>query len=354
MNFNLTMETSALVKSLKYASQICDNGKIPILKSALVNVANDRVTFTATNTEQSATITENGSGSGSVCIDVPALLAKASALPSGSEVNISGDDKFVTIKSGKSRWKMPVLPAVDFPIEIADEIPGGSIDVGADFSYAVNCVSGAADTQIGKSISGIHIDGSRIVATNGHQLRIVEIDVELGSATIPTKLAKLFPETATIKISDNAISFSNGGITVKSKLIAGQYPDWKRVVSSFSDKMVNSASINRIDMISAINRAAAIRSNSSYVTIKLIIAENSIEIKSENKSDGEEGFDAIDAIVSGDRGEIGLNASYVLDSLKTLDCERVTIKYADASTPIYISPENSDRENTRIVMPVRV
>lgn len=355
MTFSLTIETARIISALKLASNVAD-GSIPILKSTLIRASRGSAQFTATNTAQTVTAKYEAHGDGEICIETAALLAKLNTLPSGSEVSLVADGAQVIVKSGRSKWKLPYLPAIDFPTSTADEIDAETVAVGPDFIAAVNAVIGGAETNIGVAHNGVRIDGNTAIATNGKQLRIAEFSMDAGSFTLPISVAKMIPAECEIRSSENAVSFSTQAMTVKTKLVEGTYPDWQRMLSVSQEKLTGHALVDRDEFIKALEAASAIKLSGekagSFVNMRLTFGER-VDIFTRNHVESEEGSADCECERDGDESSVGVNGKFLIDSAKSLDCDTLKIAYGDQGAPLVLSPVAGDRANYRVIMPRR-
>lgn len=354
MTFSLTIDTARILAAIKLTSQVSDAGNIAILKSTLIRVNDGVARFTATNTYQTITAQYPAEGSGEICVETSALLAKIQTLNSGSQISLEIDGPQIVAKSGRSKWKLPYLPARDFPSSVADVIASDPIDVGSDFLGAVNSVIGAAEIDTGVSHAGIRVDGNSVIATNGKQLRVVEYGKNAGEFTLPLSVAKLIPAECEIRATQQAVSFSTAAVTIKTKLIEMTYPDWRRILSSFEDKLTGSVTVDRNDFISALETASAIKMSGekqgSFVNMRITFGEV-VEIFTRNHVENEEGSADCQCERDGHEVAIGVNGKMLIDAAKSVQCDTLKIRYGDKGTPIVLMPLNSDGVNLRVVMP---
>lgn len=355
MTFSLTIEASDLLAAIKLTSQVSDNGNIQILKSTLISVNGNAANFTATNSNQTITARYPATGSGSICVETSALLAKIQTLKPGAQISLEIDGPHVVAKSGRSKWKLPYLPANDFPSSVSDPVDADPVSVGPDFLAAINSAIGAAEINLGASHAGVRIDGNSVVATNGKQLRVIEFDGTLPSFTLPPSVAKLIPAECDIRASEHAVSFSTDTMTIKTKLIENSYPDWQRILSSFDKNLTGSASVDRDEFIAALEMASAIKVSGekagSFVNMRITINQDEVDVFTRNHVENEEGSAVCQCERDGPDSQIGVNGRMLIDAVKSLACDTVRILYGDTSTPMILSPLNSPARNIRMVMP---
>ncbi|MEN5300507.1 DNA polymerase III subunit beta, partial [Brucella sp. TWI559] len=161
-------------------------------------------------------------------------------------VKFEGDDAHVNVSAGRSRFRLQVLPASDFPEMSAGDFTHHFSLTGADMADAIAKVSFAISTEETRYyLNGIYLhrtdDHLAFVTTDGHRLALVKLAPPEGSegmpgVIIPRATVSLLRHLASAE-GDVAISLSAqkirfempGGIVITSKLIDGNYPDYPRV-----------------------------------------------------------------------------------------------------------------------------
>ena len=122
---HLRIERRALLPALAVANRAVEKKPtVPILGNVLIRCEDGYLTVSGTNldVEVKARAVQGGISDFPAFTVSSALLHSAvSKLPDGSEIEFEGDYAFINIRAGRSKLKVPVLPASDFP-----EIPGNN------------------------------------------------------------------------------------------------------------------------------------------------------------------------------------------------------------------------------------
>lgn len=359
MTFTMSIMAREIATAIGHCANVADNAsKIPVLKCTRISVADGMATFLATNSDQTVLAKAACEGAGVALIDTAALDAKVRTLKPDQIVNFKGDDKSVTITQGRTRWVAPVLMD-DMPAY--QDIEGDPVKVDASFIKGVEQVKPAAE-PVGSAreyLQGVYLDGDRIVATDGRQLRIVQHGVAVGERILlpgraVDKLTSMFPDGADVRCSHLAASFSTEHLTLRTKLIDATFPDYRRVVPSDQSGLVQ---VGAQELLQAITRAAAIRASGeksgSFINMQMRIREGEIEVFTRN-GEGEEGSDFTQCErVSGTDIDIGFSGAWLIASVKSLDCDNIEILYGGQGDPVVMRPINAAMENIRVVMPRR-
>lgn len=354
--FSLTIMTREIASALASVIQVIDTGaKIPILKTTRITVADGIAEFVGTNTMQTVIARAACAGEGAIAIDAASLEGKIRALRQSEPVTITQDGAFVTVSQGRTRWKTPVLPASDFPGQVASVISGDPVQVTAKFMDAVRRAGSCVDpNEPREMLRGVHLSDVA-VATDGRSLALISGDATFPGITIPHQaiaaIGKMTGDITAIA-SDKAIQFSSEWMTFKTQLIEAHYPDFRRVIPT---GMTGEVHVDRQALAAAVTRAASIRADGdkagAYIPLTMKIREDEIEIFTSNR-EGEEGSDFVPCErISGPDADIRMAGSLLIRAINSLDCDNVQIGFEDFRSPIVMSPIGSDRENIRIVMP---
>jgi len=156
-------------------------------------------------------------------------------------------------------------------------------------------------------------------------------------------------QVVTVIISENQISFKMDDFLLISRVIQGQFPDYKQVVPK---ECGNSFVVPRRLLQIAAERASIIAAASNNV-IRLTFHENKLVIRSNAASLGEftEEIDIHRSSGSDDQF-IAFNVKLLLDAVKTLECDDVSISFNSEISPCKIEPV-SDESYVYIIMPIR-
>ena len=150
-------------------------------------------------------------------------------------------------------------------------------------------------------------------------------------------------------ILENQILFIIGQIELTSRLIEGQYPDYKQIIPTSSETKIN---INRHELIRAV-RAAAIFSKAGINDINLDfpLNKNKVVVSSASSQTGENTAE-LEATINGKDNGMVVNYRYLLDGLNNIDSENVKIEVTNNNTPCVLKPEKEE-DYLYIIMPIK-
>ncbi|MBI4367758.1 MAG: DNA polymerase III subunit beta, partial [Candidatus Omnitrophica bacterium] len=198
---------------------------------------------------------------------------------------------------------------------------------------------------------------ARFVATDGKRLASAEKATDLPTnisleVIIPSKtifeLTKLLSEGGKVKIkhTQNQIMFETDKATLISRLIEGRFPNFEQVIPK--EKKINTT-VNRQELLSAMKRVSLLTSQENQ-SVKLDFIKDKLLISSRSPNLGE-AKEEIQAEISGGDLTIGFNPIYILDVLKNLDTEEVSLSMTDPDKPGLIKGEGG---YLYVVMPMQL
>jgi len=231
---------------------------LPILNCVLMQADATGLTLTRTDRERQLRThlpAETVSGTGELAVDARKLDSIIAALPAGSVVKARQTAQRLTLAASLgervvARFTMGALPGEDFPLMAADTSGPTRLTLpGTRLAAALHATAFAMARQdVRYYLNGLLLewrDSSLLmVATDGHRLAhaglAATVEGDSGKAIIPGDtiaiLAKIGAEVGddavTLALSPQHLAVAWPRCDLVSKLIDGQYPDWRRVVPS--------------------------------------------------------------------------------------------------------------------------
>ena len=373
----LTIERGALLKSLGHVQNVVERrNTIPILSNVLLEAGSNSLGLTATDMD--LTIIErvpvSVGANGAATVPAHTLYDIVRKLPEGAQVEIGGegDGSQAVVRAGRSKFSLPTLPREDFPATSGGELPH-KFSVGAkELRSLIDRSRFAISTEETRYyLNGIYLhvaEGKgkgeashlRAVATDGHRLARVEMPAPAGAAGMPGiivprktvgELRKLIDETEEqieISLSDTRIRFAFDSVTLSSKLIDGNFPDYQRVIPTGNDKTMT---VDRRMFAEAVDRVSTIASEKSRA-VKISLKKGSMLLSASSPEYGSAN-EELEITYDGPAIEIGFNARYLLDITSQLQGTEAEFKLADAASPTLLG-DASDASALYVLMPMRV
>lgn len=374
----IVVSRAFLAAAIGDATRIVDKKQmIPILGNVRIKVADGRMTVTATNLDivwRSTFPVDGGLGGEAMDTTVPAMrLADMLKRAAGDTVSLVLDnDRTIAVKAGKARWTLPTLPSIDFPDPEAVTPTHTFAMSGADLAAALAATAYATEPPNGGRIQlqGVHVevrDGKLwFVASDGHRMPMHAIEAPGGAEGFPDmiipdnvvaslqKLAAAAGGDVTLRGHPERlfVEAEIGGrqVEVATKLIAGTFPDWRRLRATC--KAVTVYQVDR-SMIADATSRVALSSCDKSKTIAIELRGEAIRLSTRNRDTGEEAEDEVEATGDGDALRFGINGNYAAEALAAMPAGTIEIRCGTPGDPILFAvPDNDDRST--IVMPMRL
>jgi len=142
-------------------------------------------------------------------------------------------------------------------------------------------------------------------------------------------------------------------VVVYSRLLEGPFPNYEQVIPKNNPKTLT---ISRLALREALDRVATHSDNITH-QVKFAVAPDEVRL-SVNTADVGAGDESIDAKYDGDELEVGYNANYLLDILKTIETENVLFRLNTSISAGIVEPEGALAEGTEdilcLIMPLRL
>lgn len=178
-----------------------------------------------------------------------------------------------------------------------------------------------------------------LVSTDGKRLAIaekkmgIETDVDL-QIIIPIKTIHELNRNLkdegqlSLVVGANQALFDLGGVVVISRLIEGEFPDYKQVIPAASE---NKMKVGRSQFLLAVKRASLL-ATPDYQGVKLEVFKNKLVI-SKSTPDVGESREELAVEYQGRELVIGFNPVYLIDILKNLNEEIINLELTDSEKP---------------------
>ncbi|WP_313194637.1 DNA polymerase III subunit beta [Shinella zoogloeoides] len=294
-------------------------------------------------------------------------------MPDGAEIVIqrvndaSGRMASVNIRSGRSRLKLPVLPASDFPKLDAGKLPHQISLDGSMLARRIKAVLPAVCTDLTRHfIAGVLLhpteDGLRIVATDGKRLAVrlipaIEIDQSeilsgIPKATVPTRVIERAlkvmggQEDVTIDLSSQKIRVAAGRTVLVGKLVEGVFPDYAHILPSASACRL---SFSSAALQAAISRVLVVTPDAGN-GVEFSAAEDRMTINAREMTIG----DADDEIACESEAPVkgGFHGIQMRESLETTEADQVECLVSLDGAPMLLRAPG-DEANYTILLPMQ-
>lgn len=314
----------------------------------LVGNADSSITLAATDLEIGIKINLEVNDMQEPCsVLLPA--SRVNALVKGAyadELKISVEDNRAEIKTPQGRFQVPGLDVIDYPT-IPDFKPEGAIFIhGDDFVEAVQkTVFATAKGDTRYALNGIYINidenHAEFVASDTHRLSLVKKKVRNPDKVTAegimltkgmTTLAKLAGgnDVVELHINANELLARTPNASIVIRRVEGMFPRYQDVIPPKSDMFFT---IAKDELLRSLHSIGLMSSDESKSVI-FSVTNSSVTISA--SSENGEGTIRMDAETQGSDLEIKFNYVFMVDVLKNLSDEKVTVQYKDADNPARI------------------
>ena len=160
-----------------------------------------------------------------------------------------------------------------------------------------------------------------------------------------------------IYFEDNQVLFVVNNVELVSRIIEGQYPNYKQIIPTTHKTR---AIIGVSDFIKAV-KTAALFSRTGIYDINLEFKDGKFIVSSTNSQLGEN-KSKLESKIDGEDNKIIVNFRYLLDGLQNIDSTDVILEMTDINNPCLLKPAESLDEKKQaiaaedylyIVMPIK-
>jgi DNA polymerase III subunit beta len=367
----ISVSKSDLVRELGLTQGVVEKKTtIPILSNILMETDGDQVWLTATDLELGircacpARVKKEGAGT----IPARRLLDYVRLLPD-AEVQIKiQDNHWASLVCGRSRTRIAGMSRESFPDlpQMPDLLARLPLSTVAQMIQRTIFAISAEESRftLNGALLLLKSDGLVMVATDGHRLSMIERKLELD---VPGAYKALLPKKAMLEVlklsgdgadkevefagNDNHLFFHLDKRLLLSRKLTGNFPDYERVLPREHPNVVI---IGRDDFRSALERVSQFSDERSRA-VRLQILNGEMKVHSSISETGES-EESIPIEFGGQETEIGFNAQYILDFLKSVDQSEVEFHFKDGNSAGELRPKGASEDmNYRyVVMPMRI
>lgn len=367
--FKATMPVSAVKSALSTLKRdiVSSSVTIPILACVLVEAKGGKVSISGTDLDNTLTfdLPAESVAPGALCVDAARLLKIVSAADGDGQVALEqGKDGEVSVSTSGVKYKLPSLPAVDWPSSTFEADISFKVD-GTDFRRLFTKTAFAISTEETRYyLNGVYLhtrDDKTLtgVATDGHRLAMAHMGLPSGAENlsgmiVPRKTCRVIRKIAKggirVDISNDSLKMrlSGTGWRMSSKMIDGQFPDYTRVIPH-KNKLHGTVDAGALSKM--VKRVLAV-SDQNSVAVKMVWTHDDLAL-SHNSFNTSIAETSIPAIFSkNDKIKIGFNGRYLLEMLAQIDGENVMIEMEEPGDPT-VFRDPTDDSALYVIMPMR-
>ena len=325
---------------------------MPILECILIDASSNQIKFTSNDMELGIETIVEGEivERGTIALDAKIFSEIIRKLPE-SDIVIETHDLKTTITCEKAKFDILGKSSEDFSylpfVEKNDFISLSQFTLKEMIRQTIFSI---AANENNKMMTGelfeIKDNMLRVVSLDGHRIAIRKMMLketyEDRKIVVPGKtlieISKILSgeveDTVNLFFTSNHIVFEFDQTTVVSRLIEGEYFRIDQMLSSDSETKVK---INKKELLSCIDRATLLVKESDKKPIIISINGNCMELKIDSQIGSMK--EEIDIEKEGKDLMIGFNPKFLIDALRVIDDETITIYLVNPKAPCFIRDE---------------
>ena len=279
-------------------------------------------------------------------------------------VEIAVIDNLAKIKSDKSIFSVNCIPAIDYPTVSFNDIANGqtfTIDALELKSLFDQTLFATSDKESRPVLTGLNFkcDGNtlEVVATDTYRLtkKVVRLQDSLEfNVTIPknalddvNKIVEV-GQLVKVNVSDKKVSFDLGDCNINTRVISGTYPDTSRLIPNEFTQVLKIATK---ELVGAVDRASILLTEKNNV-VKLNMDNEEVFVSSKSMEVGYVVEKLNEYSYQGEKLTISFSAKYLLDAIRALSSEEISLHFTGDMKPIIIK-SNTNPDLIELILPVR-
>lgn len=360
----VTVTQENLNKALGVVSRVASNKtSLPVLNNILLRTESNRLLLAATNLEVAITeyIGAKVASEGAITIPARLLSEFIANLPKGNvDLKVDGtklhisSDKYISTINGMAADEFPALP----DIQSANTL---TIDTNLLKTAISQTILTASSDDTRPVLTGVlchvHEGSLYFAATDGYRLaerRLVPSKEDI-RALIPAStladVSRVIPDDCdevAILIDESQVRFRMNDIEVTSRLIEGNFPDYRQLIPKETEIH---AELSRIEF-SRVTKIASLfaRESGGSVTVTTNADKQLLSIHSIASQLGENTSEATAEVDQ--EGSVTLNSRYLIEALGCFDQEKIKFGFSGKLAPCVLT-DTDDGDYQHIIMPLR-
>ncbi|KAA6448463.1 DNA polymerase III subunit beta [Bacillus cereus] len=354
------ISTKAIIPILSGIKITADQSGITLIASNS-NIFIEKFIPSSNENDQITTILK----AGTIVVPAKYFIEIIKKMPSDISIK-SKNEQIITIQSEEITLNLNGLPANEVPnVPLIDDHAEIQVETEQLIEVFKQTVFAVAKNESRPVLTGVHLelDHNKLicVATDSHRLAIretmISTDVKAScivpSATI-SELLKLMSsnsEFVYIYLSESHIIFTFGTTTLYSRLIEGKYPNISSLIPNEFQTVIN---VDRKRILQGVDRSSLLAREWANNNVNLeIINASTLKISSNSSQIGKiSETQQIDAIQGEKQLNISFDGRFMMDALRTIKEETVTLSFSGSMRPILIEA-GKESAAVHLISPVR-
>jgi DNA polymerase III subunit beta len=365
----ITLPTAELLTQLQTVTRVASTrSAVQALSGVMLVAADSAAELLATDTEVGLRVplSANVARPGEVLLPARLLLDVVRALPADElSLELRPSEQDVELLCGGAIFHLRTLRSEDFPaLPSAAEESRMTLPAEAFVQTVERVARSASHDETRPVLTGILISASdrelRMVATDSYRLSVkrTALDVPLQGgleANVPARALQELTRVAqqyqcselTLGLGQNQVIFELGGAILSSRLIDGQFPNYRQLIPESAD---HELTLSAPELTGVVRRISLLAQKNA--PLRLAFSEGELTVSAQTPDVGE-ASETIPVPFHGESFEIGFNPEFLRDGVESIDTAELVMKLISPLRPGLIeSPEAGDF--VYLVMPIRL
>jgi len=363
------LERETLLNELQTVSRVASTrSAIQALSGVQLSANSDGCELKATDMDVGLRVplTAEIAREGVVVLPARLLLDVVRALPGPSvSLELRSSEQDVELVSGNATFHIRTLRGEDFPpFPEPDSSSSVSLPADAFVSTALKVAGSASRDETRPVLTGILVSASdrelRMVATDSYRLSVKQTVLDSPIATafevnVPARalqeLARVAPQTGdrelSISVRQNQVLFVAGRVVLSSRLIDGQFPNYRQLLPESFEHELRIAGGELTDVVRRISLLAQ-----KNAPLRLSFQPGELTVSAQTPDVGQ-ARESLPVAFQGEPLEIGFNPEFLRDGLEAIEQGDVLLKLISPLRPGLI--EAADGSGFQyLIMPIRL
>ena len=325
----------------------------PILNNVMISAHGDKIKITAMDNDMTI-VTSTGAlveEEGDTTLPSKILMQIVGAFPPGDITMESDDNDETKLTCRSAFYKIHGLPAAEYP-EVNEQVSDWEFEMPTkELMRGLAKVTYARSTdESRKQLNGVVIsirkglttlaatDGRRLaLQENTQQEEVVNEGDYILASKVSTDLSKCMDDNfdkIKVRVNSAFAVFETENTTLMTRLVEGIYPNFRQVIP---ENCGNSVVVPRVQLVDVISRVSLIIQGTSN-PISLKFKDNAMEVFASNAESGES-RESIEVAYEGDEITVSFNPTYILEPLKIMEADNVSLEFGKQFAPLKITGE---------------
>jgi DNA polymerase-3 subunit beta len=365
----LSLTTTDLLAQLQTATRVASTrASVQALSGVMIAADGDGAMLLATDMEVGLRVPLHGEvmEPGSFVLPARLLLDVVRSL-SGETVTLGlrPREQDVEVVSGTAQFHLRTLRGEDFPtLPTAGADTTVKLPAQAFVDTALQVARSASKDETRPVLTGVLISaGEReltMVATDSYRLSVkhtmIETQLEAPfEANVPARalqelarIAQSVEETElAVSLGQSQIVFGIGDIVLSSRLIDGQFPNYRQLLP---ESVEHELRLDSTEIVEVVRRVSLLAQKNT--PLRLGFGEGRLTVSAQTPDVGE-ASESLPVPFTGEPLEIGFNPEFLRDGLESVEAEQLVLKLISPLRPGLIeSPDGG--EFVYLIMPIRL